>query len=626
MNSLLSWLDDRTGLVSVAKEFARWSIPSSQRLRHLLGWLVIFNFLVLLITGLFLSSTYSPSSQTAWESTFYIQHIMTGGWILRGLHHFASGSMVVLLAVFFLKIVFDGAYRAPREVTYLTTLGLILFTMGLAHTGYLLPWDQRGFAAADVFTNIAGSAPVIGPYLQQIIQGGNVKGHQTITRLHFLHVAVFPMLIFIFFVLHVALLKRLRERHPATATVPAKKLIRFWPDQLMTISLSSLVLIGVLFGLVYTFHGAHLFSAADPAEPYSAARPEWYFLFLFRFLRTPIVEHLGLAFGAIHVPTMIAVVILLFPLIGRSKAGYYFNIVFSCVVFAGIIGLTVMTLQEDAASKEYQAAYHQAEKQAERATELALAPAGIPVQGALTLLRTDPLLQGPKIYASRCATCHPWDGHDGLGHPIEGKGVAPDLADFGTREWMKAVLTDFDVLFASTANAKLDGEPIGDAFTGGDMAAWAKDHKDVLLKPENVGDLNALLEFFYAQTGRPDASLTNADLIAKGRDMIEFGELTDGEFETTCIDCHQIQPVGEDKALGSVGTAPVLTRYGSKEWLKAFIAKPGDKAHYGATTNAMPDFETQLSADEMDLLVRWMTQDYYKAKTAEVKAVAAPAE
>ncbi len=610
MSQLLAWLDDRTGLVSVVRDFASWSIPSTQRVRHLLGCLVIANFLVLLITGLFLSSTYSPSSQTAWESTFYIQYVMTGGWMLRGLHHFASQSMVVLLAAFFLKLVIDGAYRAPREVTYWTTLGLILFTLGLAHTGYLLPWDQRGYAAADVFTNIAGAAPFVGPFVQELIQGGSVKGHQTITRLHLLHVAIFPMLILMLLVFHLYLLNRMRKKHPVAAMGKATRFVPFWPDQMMVISLSSLALVGGLFGLVIAFHGADLLSAADPAEPYSAARPEWYFLFLFRFLRTPIVEHLGLAFGAIHVPGIIAVIVLLFPFIGRSKAGYYFNVLFSVLLFAGIIGLTIITLQEDAASTEYQAAAKAAHQHAERAKELALAPSGIPVEGGLTLLRNDPLTQGPKIYASRCATCHPWEGHDGLGHEVEHP-MAPDLANFGSKEWMKSVLTEFDVLFASTVHAKVDGKAIGDAFTNGDMAGWAKDHRDLLLKPENAEDLSAILEFFYTQTGRPDALPSDAQLVIKGRDMIEFGELTDGEFETTCIDCHQIKPVGEDKEMGDLGTAPVLTRYASKEWLKAFIREPGDKAHYGATTNAMPAFATQLTPEEMDLLVRWMTKDYY---------------
>ncbi len=613
MNQLLSWLDDRTGIVTAVQRFTQWQMPSTLTWRYLWGWLAIINFAILLITGLFLSSTYSPSSQTAWESTFYIQHMMTGGWLLRGLHHFASQSMVVILALFFLQLVIDGAYRAPREVTYWSTLVLMLLTLGLAHTGYLLPWDQRGYAAADVFTNIVGSVPIIGEYAQQVIQGGSLKGHQTLTRLHLIHVAVIPLLISIVFMLHLYLLSRQSQKHPAIVLEKTQKRVSFWPDQLLRIGLASFVLSMGLLGVVIYFHGADLASAADPSEPYSAARPEWYFLFLFRFLRTPIVEKLGLAFGAIHVPGLITTIILLFPFIAVKKAGYYFNLIFSIALFVGIIGLTAMTLQEDRVNSDHQAAVHQAEIQAARATELALSPTGIPVEGGVYLLRNDPLTQGPKIYASRCATCHPWDGHDGLGHPLERSGIAPDLANFGSREWMKGVLVDFETVFASTVNAQKDGKKIGTAFTEGEMANWSKDHRELLNEPENADDLSALIEFFYAQSRRPDALALDHELVVRGRDIMDFGELTKGEFELTCIDCHQIKPLSEEKTLGSLGTAPHLTEYASPKWLKAFISDPDSQEHYGSTTNAMPSFESQLSPHELEMLVRWMTKDYYRS-------------
>ena len=88
---------------------------------------------------------YSPSTQTAWESVFYIQYEMTGGWLLRGLHHYMAHAMVVLLAIHFAQVVWDGAYSAPRELNFVIGVALMLVVFGLSLTGYLLPWDQKGY-------------------------------------------------------------------------------------------------------------------------------------------------------------------------------------------------------------------------------------------------------------------------------------------------------------------------------------------------------------------------------------------------------------------------------------------------------------------------------------------------
>ena len=95
----------------------------------------------------FLWMAYSPSTQTAWESVYYIQHEMHGGWLLRGIHHFMAQAMVVLLALHLMQVVIDGAYRAPREVNFWLGLVLMQIVLGLALTGYLLPWDQKGYWA-----------------------------------------------------------------------------------------------------------------------------------------------------------------------------------------------------------------------------------------------------------------------------------------------------------------------------------------------------------------------------------------------------------------------------------------------------------------------------------------------
>jgi ubiquinol-cytochrome c reductase cytochrome b subunit len=163
---LLDWLDHRTGYRALVQAALYEPIPGGSRWRYVWGSTLVMAFVTQVITGVFLWMAYSPSTQTAWESVFYIQHEMWGGWLLRGIHHFMAQAMVVLLAIHFVQVVWDGAYRAPRELNFVIGLVLMLIVLGLALTGYLLPWDQKGFWATTVGTNLASQAPVVGADLR----------------------------------------------------------------------------------------------------------------------------------------------------------------------------------------------------------------------------------------------------------------------------------------------------------------------------------------------------------------------------------------------------------------------------------------------------------------------------
>src|SRR4029453_6047355 len=141
-NGLLNWLDDRIGYRGIVKSMLFEPIPGGARWRYVWGSTLIFTFTVQLITGLFLWMCYSPGSATAWESVYSIQNQMTGGWLLRGIHHFTAQAMIVLLALHMLQVIIDGAYRAPREINFWVGLILLQLVLGLSLTGYLLPWDQ----------------------------------------------------------------------------------------------------------------------------------------------------------------------------------------------------------------------------------------------------------------------------------------------------------------------------------------------------------------------------------------------------------------------------------------------------------------------------------------------------
>jgi ubiquinol-cytochrome c reductase cytochrome b subunit len=630
MNALINWLDDRTGLKKLMHEALYENIPGGARWRYVWGSALVFTFSIQVITGIFLWTAYSPSTTTAWESVYYIQHEMQFGWLVRGLHHFSAQAMTVLLALHLMQVVIDGAYKAPREINFWLGLILMQIVLGLGLTGYLLPWDQKGYYATQVSTEIMGATPVVGPQLQQLAQGGPQYGHHTLTRFFAMHAGILPATLVAFLALHIAVFRRHGITVPDPDRAPATT---FWPDQVLKDGIACLAVLATVLALTI-WKGAELAAPADPSEAYSAARPEWYFLFLFQFLRFEWVEHQGLAFGAIYIPGALMTVLVAMPILGRWRAGHVFNVAFMMLMMLGIVGLTVLALKNDAADPDFQAAVKQAHDDSVRIEKLLAPPEEgglgkvISLEGAVALLRDDPKTQGPRLFARNCAPCHRYNGHDGTGREIvkiEKKtdgtkerikevATATDLGNFGTPEWIKSVITDFKGTFSALENVKDkdDKTKVAESskhFLEGDMSGWSASHAQHWRVKENEQALADLVAFLHSQGQRKGAPGISDEAPKRGRQIFETGKLPVGDFETKCLDCHALQPIGEDKLLGEVGAGPTLTSYGGSRWLKVFLQNPGHEKFYGSN-NVMPAFGERLTEKELDLLVRWMVGDY----------------
>lgn len=620
MNALINWLDDRTGLKKLMHEALYENIPGGARWRYVWGSTLVFTFSIQVITGLFLWTAYSPSTTTAWESVYYIQNHMQAGWLVRGLHHFSAQAMTVLLALHLMQVIIDGAYKAPREINFWLGLVLMQIVLGLGLTGYLLPWDQKGYYATQVSTEIMGATPIIGPQSQVLAQGGPQYGHHTLTRFFAMHAGILPGALIAFLVLHIAVFRRHGITVPDPDRAPATT---FWPDQVLKDGIACLAVLGTVLTLTIWHHGAELSAPADPSDAYSAARPEWYFLFLFQFLRFEWVEHVtkGPAFGAIYVPGALMAILTAMPIIGRWKAGHAFNVFFLFVMMVGIVGLTGLALKNDAADPDFKAAVAQAQADAERIKELAARPTGIPLEGAVSLLRADPKTQGPRLFARNCAPCHRYEGHDGTGREVvkmvnkervPENATATDLGKFGKPEWIKAVLTDFKGTFKALENVKDKEGNVAESskhFLEGEMASWSASHAQHWRVKENEQALDDLVAFLFSQSQLRGAPGISDEAPKRGRQIFETGKLPVGAFDSKCLDCHSLQPIGEDKLLGEVGAGPTLTSYGGERWLREFLKNPGHEKFYGSN-NVMPAFGDRLLEKELDLLVRWMVGDY----------------
>ncbi|HJT32999.1 MAG TPA: cytochrome b N-terminal domain-containing protein [Pirellulales bacterium] len=609
MNALLNWLDDRTGIRDLTHAALFEHIPGGSRYRYVWGSTLVFAFTVQAITGIFLWMCYSPSGQTAWESVFYIQHELQGGWLLRGIHHFMAQAMVVLLALHLLQVVVDGAYRAPREVNFWLGLVLMQIVLGLSLTGYLLPWDQKGYWATRVATNLMGIVPVVGPSLQKLVVGGADYGHYTLTRFFALHAGVLPALLVFFLVLHVALFRRhgihtrLPHRQPDTT---------FWPDQVLKDAVACLAVLAVVLLLIVwpllrgghsgkppgNYLGAELGAPADPANEYSAARPEWYFLFLFQFLKLfewQDNSEMGELVGAIIIPGVVMLMLALMPFIGRWKLGHRFNIALLVALLVGVGVLTVQAMRADRKSESYLRAVEHAEADAQRAVVLARAPRGIPPGGMLSVLREDPKTQGPRLFARYCASCH--THADSAVAPPEP--TASDLTGFANRKWLAGLLDPKQIAgpgyFGNTAHK--EGEMVG--FVNDDLT-------------KDKAELEAIVTALSAEAALPaqkKADETSAKTIERGRALISG--------DAGCTNCHSFHPASGDE---SEAMAPDLTGYGSRDWLTGMISNPAHKRYYGDDNDRMPVFAANaeepenniLSPENLNLLVRWLRGDWYE--------------
>jgi len=594
MRGPLSWLDERTGYKKILHEALYENVPGGARWRYVWGSTLTFTLAVQFITGIFLWLAYSPSSQTAWESVYYIQNEMAGGWLLRGIHHFTAQAMNILLVLHLLQVIIDGAYKAPREVNFWFGVVLLVLVLGLSLTGYLLPWDQNGYWATKVATNIMAMTPLIGPALQKIVIGGADYGHHTLTRFFALHAGVLPGLIIVLLVGHIYLFRR----HGLTAKEPKRRPdAPFWPDQVLKDAVACLAVLAVVLFFVLRPRflgmpgGAELGAPADPSEQFAAARPEWYFMFLFQMLEY-FKGDMAIV-GALIIPGIVMFILILMPIIGGWKLGHRFNVGFTFALLTGVAVLTAVAFATDRHDTLYQSAAKLAERDSHRVKELA-GSKGIPVAGAVALLREDAYTQGPRIFARNCASCHRFDGHDGLGKLPTDAPTASDLKDFASREWLAGLLDPNKI-----------GTPHyfgGTKFADGKMAKWAK--KNV---PKYSSEQKEQLRKVIAALSAEAKLKSQETLDARDTADISTGRaLISGDIN--CTECHQFQKKDED------ATAPDLTGYGSREWLMAFISNPAHERFYGKRNDRMPAFATEkiLDARSIEMVVDWLRGEWYE--------------
>jgi len=314
LGRILDWVDDRTQFVTVVKNILYEDIPASSGWHQVFGSVALFLFLVEAFTGVLLAFNYAPQPNDAYYSLQYIISQVTAGRLIRGLHHWGASLMVVVVVLHMLQVALWGAYKKPREATWILGVFLLLLVLGFGFTGYLLPWDNRAYWATVVAVELAKLTPMVGDYLAQLLGSSHGVGVATFSRFYTLHVVIFPALTALLMVLHVYLVRKHGiTPHPEDGNNPKKK---FYPGQAFKDLMAIFTVFVILFVLALAIE-VPLEQLADPTDSSYVPRPEWYFLFFFQILK--FFDGSLEVFGAIILPTLAIIALMAVPFLDRGQ-------------------------------------------------------------------------------------------------------------------------------------------------------------------------------------------------------------------------------------------------------------------------------------------------------------------
>jgi ubiquinol-cytochrome c reductase cytochrome b subunit len=311
---LLSWIDDRLPVRDALKSIMKEDIPGGASYFYAFGSALLFVFLIQVITGVWQLFYYVPTTDHAYTSLSYLRISVPYGWLIHGLHYWGAQAMIVLVGLHMIQVFIWGAYKHPRQLTWLLGVLLLLMTASLSFTGVLLPWDEVGYFASQVGTNITSTFPGIGNGLKHFLLGGDSIGQLTLTRFFVFHIAIIPAMMLLFVILHLVAFRQAGSAGPWKKSKHAF-VGQFWPDQVYKDMIVSALLLLVLIALT-VYVGAPFSGPADPLDNSYHPVPEWNFLFLFQALKA--FKGAWEPLGTVALPVLLVLFMVSIPFIDRK--------------------------------------------------------------------------------------------------------------------------------------------------------------------------------------------------------------------------------------------------------------------------------------------------------------------
>ena len=343
-----TWLDERVGLAELEKLVKKKEVPVHRHtVWYYLGGMTLFLFMIQVATGILLLFYYRPSAEEAYESVQFLMAEVEFGWLIRSIHSWASNLMIFTLFIHLFSVLLLKAYRPPREVTWLSGIGLLGVGMGFGFTGYLLPWNELAYFATKVGTEITGVVPLVGPFLGRLLRGGDEVTGATLTRFYGIHVAVLPLLTTLILGLHLFLVQKHGMSVPpgVERAGGARRTMHFLPNFLLRDLVGWLSALAILAALA-AYYPTELGQKADPFAPAPIGiKPEWYFMFMFKTLKYLPSYILGIEGEIVGVVGfgMGGLVLLLIPFLDRRTARGEPSRLFTWIGIAIILYMIALT-------------------------------------------------------------------------------------------------------------------------------------------------------------------------------------------------------------------------------------------------------------------------------------------
>jgi len=297
--SIFNWVEKRTGLIKPLGEMSSHPTPASAT-----SWWYVFGsaamvlLMLQIVTGILLALVYSPSAGNAWHSLQFINHNLPLGWFLRALHGWGSDFMIAVVLIHMVQVFLFGAYKFPRELTWIIGVFLLLCTLGMAFTGQVLRFDQDAYWGLGIGASITSRMPGIGPQAVHMLLGGPIIGGGTLSRFFALHVFVIPGALLALVGLHLLMVLRLGinewpmpgrlvrkadyERNYAALTKSTG--VPFVPNAAWKDAVFAAAILLAVMACAFFYGPFGPGGVPDPTIIQTAPKPDFFFLWLFAVL------------------------------------------------------------------------------------------------------------------------------------------------------------------------------------------------------------------------------------------------------------------------------------------------------------------------------------------------------
>ena len=574
-SKFINWFTYRWPFKPVIKWSLEEEIPGGDTFWYSFGATTLYVFVIQIVTGIWQLFYYVPTTEHAYESVSYLRYQVPFGWLIHGLHYWGSNAFIIIVLIHLLRVFIWGAYKAPRQLTWLVGVILFFLVLALSFTGALLPWDELGYWAAEVGTSIAGTFPIVGFFIKEFMRGGAAMDQMTLSRFFIAHIAILPGILGTFIVFHVVAFRQFQSVGPWNEE-KRKRIGYFWPQQVF----KDLIIISILFVLMVCLSAvwpAQVSGPADALDDSIMPKPEWQFLFLYQFLK--LFKGRWEPVGTTGVPLVLFLILFLLPFYDRNKKRNPLDRPLAMLgCFALVMWFFVYTFL----------GYY------------SKPGASLTAAVSVSSQASESVKAGAKLFASQgCEACHTVNGQGGH--------VGPDLSSIGAQglnnQWLTTQIRDpkshdpstampaFKSLNDQQVNNLVDFlQSLGGSSSSSQSSSSTSSQPPQSTEAKTTGEPNASTSITN-DPNQPSSSSQNenASLINQGKSLFS---------SQGCTGCHMIDGKG-----GSVG--PNLTNIGSqglsKDWLIVQIKDP--KKHN--PSSIMPSFSS-ISEQDINALTTFL--------------------